>query len=81
MVNKEEDMLMHITVIDFFAEFLEVMSTTEITQATMDYLAALLRNATRTDQTMYKSLESIATNPETSPELVDLLVRLNQYHE
>jgi hypothetical protein len=81
MVNKEDDMLMHITVIDFFAEFLEVMSTTEITQPAMDYLAALLKKVTQTDQTMYKSLESIAVNPETSPELIDLLVRLNQYSE
>ena len=81
MVNKEEDMLMHITIIDFFAEFLEVMSTTEITQSTMNYIAALLRKVTQTDQTMYGSLESIVTNPESSPELVDLLVRLNQYHE
>ncbi|KAG0650438.1 hypothetical protein D0Z07_3153 [Hyphodiscus hymeniophilus] len=81
MVNKEEDMLMHITVIDFFAEFLDVMSTTEITQSMMNYLAALLKKVTEADQTMYKSLESIAMNPESSPELVDLLVRLNQHHE
>lgn len=81
MVNKEEDMLMHITVIDFFAEFLEVMSTTDVTQSTMNYLAALLKEVTQTDQTMYKSLESIATNPESPPELVDLLVRLNQLHD
>ena len=81
MVNKEEDMLMHITVIDFFAEFLELMSMTEITQPTMDYMAALLKKVTQTDQTLYKSLESIAVNPETSPELSDLLIRLNQYHE
>lgn len=81
MVNKEEDMLMHITVIDFFAEFLEVLSTTEITQHTMDYLAELLKEVTQTDQTMYKSLESIAMNSESSPELVDLLIRLNQHHE
>ena len=81
MVNKEEDMLMHITVIDFFAEFLEVMSTTEITQPTMDYLAALLKKVTQTDQTMYKSLELIAMNPESTPELIDLLVRLNKYRE
>ncbi len=65
----------------FFAEFLEVMSTTDITKPTMDYLAALLKTVTETDQTIYKSLESIATNPETTPELVDLLVRLNQYHD
>lgn len=77
MVNKE-DMLMHITLIDFFAEFLEVLSATEITPTIMDYLAKLLRNATEIDQRLYKSLESIAVNPETAPELVDLLVRLNQ---
>lgn len=78
MVDKEEDMLMHITVIDFFAEFLEMISLTDVSQSTMDYLGRLLRKVTATDQTMYKSLESIATNPESSPELVDLLVRLNQ---
>lgn len=78
MVNKEEDMLMHITVIDFFADLLEAISLTDITQSTMDYLGQLLKKVTATDQTVYKSLEAIATNPETSPELVDLLVRLNQ---
>jgi hypothetical protein len=78
MVNKEEDMLMHITLIDFFAEFLNVMSTTELTKPTMDYLAALMK-VTATDATMYKSLESIALNPESPPELVDLLVKLNEY--
>jgi DNA mismatch repair protein HSM3, N terminal domain len=79
MVNKSEDMLMHITVIDFFAELLEVMSLTEITPRTMEYLARLLKKVTATDSTMYKSLESIVLNPESPPELVDLLVRLNQY--
>lgn len=78
MVNKAEDMLMHITVIDFFAEFLETMSMTEISQSTMDYLGRLLRKVTATDQTMYKSLEAIAVNPESPPELADLLIRLNQ---
>jgi hypothetical protein len=79
MVNKEEDMLMHITVIDFFAEFLEVMSTTELTKTTMDYLAALMKKVASTDATLYKSLEAMALSPETSPELVDLLVKLNEY--
>lgn len=79
MVNKEEDMLMHITLIDFFAEFLEVMSTTEVTKPTMDYLAALMKKVVGTDETMYKSLEAMAINPETPPELVDLLVKLNEY--
>lgn len=79
MVNKEEDMLMHVTLIDFFAEFLEVMSATELKKSTLDYLAALLKTVTAADTTMYKSLESIAFNPDSSPELVDLLVKLNEY--
>ena len=78
MVNKEEDMLMHITVIDFFAEFLESISITEISPSTMAYLKKLLKKVTESDQTMYKSLESIALHPESAPELVDLLVKLNQ---
>jgi hypothetical protein len=53
MVNKEEDMLMHITLIDFFAEFLEVMSMTELRKPTMDYPAALPKKVTVTDATMY----------------------------
>ncbi|KAH8769287.1 hypothetical protein BGZ57DRAFT_465959 [Hyaloscypha finlandica] len=79
MVNKDEDMLMHITVIDFFAEFLDVMSMTELTKSTMDYLAALMKKVASTDETLYKSLEAMALDPETSPELVDLLVKLNEY--
>ncbi|KAK0111760.1 hypothetical protein ONS95_002095 [Cadophora gregata] len=82
MVNKEEDMLMHITLMDFFAEFLEMMSTTELTKSTMDYLAALVKKVASSDPTMYKHLETIAMSPETaetSPELVDLLLKLNEY--
>ncbi|CZR65642.1 uncharacterized protein PAC_15542 [Phialocephala subalpina] len=79
MVNKEEDLLMHITLIDFFAEFLNFMSRTELTKPTMDYLAALMKKVVGSDPTIYKSLESLATSDETSPELQDLLVKLNEY--
>lgn len=79
MVNKEEDLLMHITLIDFFAEFLNFMSRTELTQPTMDYLAALMKKVVGSDPTIYKSLESLAVSDETSPELQELLVKLNEY--
>jgi len=79
MVDKEEDMLMHITLIDFFAEFLEMMSYTELTQPTVLYLAKLLKKATNKDPRLYKSLEVIATDPETEPELVGLLAKLDEY--
>ncbi len=82
MVNREEDMLMHITLMDFFAEFLEMMSVTELTKSTMDYLALIVRKVASSDPMMYKHLENIATSPETaetSPELVDLLLKLNKY--
>ncbi|EPE24189.1 hypothetical protein GLAREA_08039 [Glarea lozoyensis ATCC 20868] len=78
MVNKEEDMLMHITLIDLFVELLVVMSTTELTQTTMKYLANLVNTVAGADKTLYKSLESIARNPESPPELVDLLVKLSE---
>jgi hypothetical protein len=78
MVDKEEDMLMHITLIDFFAEFLDVMSFTELTQPTVVYLAKLLKKATSEDPRLYKSLEAIAMNEETEPELRGLLVKLNE---
>ena len=78
MINKE-DVLMHITLIDFYAEFLEMMSLTELTTPTIDYLSALTKRVTGSDTTLYKSLETMALSEETSPELVDLLVKLNKY--
>jgi hypothetical protein len=81
MINKD-DILMHITLIDFYTEFLEVMSTTELTKSTMDYLGALTKKVASTDTTLYKHLESIVLSPEKAeqaPELVDLLVKLNGY--
>jgi len=72
-------MLMHITLIDFFAEFLEMMSLTELSKPTLDYLGALMSKVAGEDVTLYKSLEAMANSPETAPELVDLLVKLNEY--
>lgn len=79
MVNKEEDMLMHFTLIDFFAEFLGVMSLADLSKDTVDYLAVLMKKVAGEDKTMYTTLEGLANNPETPPELVELLVRLNEY--
>lgn len=77
MINKE-DMLMHIALIDFFAEFLDMLSMTQISGSTMEYLAKLTRTVTSDDRVMYKSLESLATSPNSSPELVELLLKLNE---
>lgn len=78
MINKE-DMLMHITLIDFFAEFLDVLSMTQISGSTMEYLINLMQTVTADDMAMYKSLESLAMSPNSSPELVELLVKLNEH--
>lgn len=78
IVNKE-DLLMHFTLIDFFAEFLGMMALTELSKATVDYLAELMKKVAGGDQTMYRTLEGLAVNPETEPELVELLVKLNEY--
>jgi hypothetical protein len=77
MVDKE-DMLMHITLIDFFAELLEELSTTELTSTAMTYLASLFKRAIDEDHTLYKSLEAIAVSHESTPEVVELLVNLER---
>jgi hypothetical protein len=77
MINKE-DMLMHITLIDFYAEFLDMLSMTQISASTMQYLAQLTNTVTANDMAMYKSLETLAMSPHSSPELVELLVKLNE---
>jgi len=56
-----------------------MMSLTEFAKPTLDYLGALVKKAAVGDITLYKSLEAMAVTPETSPELVDLLVKLNGY--
>ena len=77
MVDKEEDILMHLTLIDFFAHLLESLSTISLDATTMDYLKRLLRTATLDDTSLYKSLESLAMSPNSSPELVELFTKLN----
>ncbi|RDL31386.1 Uncharacterized protein BP5553_09595 [Venustampulla echinocandica] len=72
MVSKQDDVLMHTTLVYMFIEFLEVMSITELTQPTVEYLAGLVRKVAAADEALYKSLGSIALNPETPPEFVDL---------
>lgn len=81
MVNKDEDMLMHVFSIDVFVDFLDTMSTTELTQSTMDYLARLVKTVASSDNTLYQTLQSIASSPSSSPEIVDLLVKLNRYEQ
>ncbi|TAQ85345.1 hypothetical protein B7494_g6334 [Chlorociboria aeruginascens] len=78
MVNKQ-DLLMHITLVDFFAELLKMMSMTNFTKNTIDYLAALTKKVTESDELMSGSLESIATSADCSLELPDFLIKLNQY--
>jgi hypothetical protein len=77
MVDKQ-DMLMHITLVDFFAEFLDMLSMTHISGPTMEYLERLMKTVTADDQITYKSLESLAMSPNSSPELVELLIKLNE---
>jgi hypothetical protein len=78
MVDKT-DMLMHITLIDFVSELLDCLSMTEVSRTTIQYLASLMKRVTEGDMAMYKSLEGLATSPNSSPELVELLVKLNEY--
>lgn len=78
MVDKQ-DILMHLNLIDLFIEFLEKMSTAELTQPTLDYLASLTKKVAGSDGALYKTLEAIGVSPDSPPELVDLLVTLSRH--
>lgn len=79
MVNKDEDLLMHITLVDSFGEILSFMSMVELPPTTLNYLGALVKKLATEDASLRSSLEATALNPETLPELVDLLNKLNEH--
>ena len=78
MVDIEDDVLMHFTLIDFFAELLQSLSTVDLSAVSMDYLKRLMKTVMENDESMYKSLESLGQAESSSPELVDLMTRLSQ---
>lgn len=77
MVDKS-DILMHLTLIHFVGDFIESISITEITPQILAYLRVLMRKVSDGDEEMYQSLEGMARNEEARPEVVDLLVKLNE---
>jgi hypothetical protein len=76
MVDKT-DVLMHITLVDFFREFLDTLSLTDISGSTMEYLDEFVTEAAREDEALSLALNELANSPSTSPELLELLHRLN----
>lgn len=78
MVSDSEDILMRVTLVHFYAEFLNVMSQTELTKSTTDRLAGLMKVVIASDASTRRSLESIVVNPDSSPELVDLYGKIDQ---
>lgn len=77
MVDKQ-DLLMHITLIDFFREFLDTMSMTDMSGSTVQTLVVLMREATK-DAATLESLTALAESESSSEELVELLSRLNEH--
>lgn len=75
----QEDILMRLTRMDFFAELLDTISQTEFSAQTIEYLGVLMKEIIEDDPAVYKSLESLALSENSSPELVELLQKLNKY--
>lgn len=73
MVNKEGDMLMHITLLDFFPELLGMMSLNLGSENSLPYLRRLLKSVAATDKMVVKAFESMAYNPDTPPKLAEML--------
>ncbi|KAI9746750.1 MAG: hypothetical protein M1818_000465 [Claussenomyces sp. TS43310] len=76
MVDKR-DVLMHITLLDFFREFLDLMSMTDVSESTLATLIGLVGAAVQEDEALEQTLRGIAESPNTAPEMVALLQRLD----
>lgn len=76
MVNCEEDVLMHMMVIDFFSGLLEAVSEITPVQSTLDYLALLGEKAIASDNMLRQALEDLEVDPMASAELQSLLSNL-----
>ncbi|RFU24381.1 hypothetical protein B7463_g11965, partial [Scytalidium lignicola] len=77
MVTDREDLLMRVTLIHFYAEFLNVMSQTELIKPTIDHLARLMKEVIASDEATRRSLESMVATPDSSPELLDLFDKID----
>jgi hypothetical protein len=75
----QDDILMRLTRQDFFREFLDIFSQTEFSKSALQYVGGMMKTVIEDDPGIYKSLESLALSPTSSPELVELLQRLNEY--
>lgn len=77
MVDKA-DVLMHITLLDFVVEFLKVVSEQQanISPAQLKSLGELVSEVVKDDEMIAENLQAIATNEDTSPELLGLLSSL-----
>jgi hypothetical protein len=76
MVDKS-DVLMHITLIDSFAELIRDLEGRELGTRDMTYLKSLVEEVTKDDQSMARSLQSLASAENSSEELIRLLNLLN----
>ncbi|QSZ31279.1 hypothetical protein DSL72_000842 [Monilinia vaccinii-corymbosi] len=77
MVDKE-DLLMHMTLTIFFLEFLDAISTTELTGPTKEYVAAMMKKAMESDVELRQSVEDITVSPDSTPELIALVHSLSR---
>ncbi|KAI1003650.1 hypothetical protein K3495_g4554 [Podosphaera aphanis] len=78
MIDKDQDLLMHIILVNFFGEFLNSMSMTRISPQNFASLEQLLKKLASEDASLRKSLKITAADPETTPELKVLLTRLKE---
>jgi hypothetical protein len=76
MVNKEEDELMHIMVVDFFTKLLNALSELKPSQFSLDYMFLLRQRVTQSDNTLKQTLEKLEIDPNITDELRDLIQTL-----
>ncbi|KAI6247610.1 hypothetical protein HI914_04128 [Erysiphe necator] len=75
MINKN-DLLMHMILITFFGDLLSMLSKETISPSDFNYLSTLVNQVAHEDISLKESIEESVRNPETAPELLELLSRL-----
>ncbi|RKF59424.1 hypothetical protein OnM2_060050 [Erysiphe neolycopersici] len=75
MIDKK-DVLMNMILITFFGDLLSLMSKETLTSSNFAVLNKLVNEVVSQDVSLKQSIEATVVNPETSPELQELLSRL-----
>ncbi|KAI9645333.1 hypothetical protein NHQ30_006069 [Ciborinia camelliae] len=72
MVDRE-DLLMHMTLVVFFLELLDAMSTLDLAGPRLNYVEDMMKEAVEKDVELRQSIEGVTLSAESSPQTITLV--------